>query len=323
MRVLITGRGSIAQRHVRHLRALLPVLELAVVSGNGEVDASFKPCHVFDDFAQGMDWKPQAVVIASVSSRHAEELLSCIEARLPCLAEKPLVISQDDLARVQAVCSANAPAGIVVGCNLRYLPALRMMRAALQRPEVGKVVRAQLEVGQDLGQWRPTRDLQSTYSAHAEQGGGVVFDLVHEVDMALWLLGPLQVHAAVGGHFGPLAISSEDVHVALLKTSAGAPVTVSLDYISRKVVRRYCVVTTAGIWDVDLMAKRLTFSDEKGVQVLTEKPDDFDVANSYDLQMQDWLQAISHPTLTVLSPLEDALRTTDLMLAMQEAATPS
>jgi predicted dehydrogenase len=322
VRVLLTGRGSIAQRHARHLRALIPGLELAVVSGSGEVDAVFGPCQVVTNFAQGMAWLPQAVVIANISSRHADELLACLDTGLPCLVEKPLVISRDGLERVQQMLGHKTSTKTVVGCNLRYLPALQILRAALRGGDAVKVVRAQLEVGQDLAQWRPTRDLQSSYSAHAGQGGGVVFDLVHEIDMANWLLGPLQVHAAVGGHFGPLPISSDDVHVALLKTSAGAPVTVSLDYISRKAVRRYSMVTAAGTWDFDLMAKRLTFSDKKGVQVLTDKAEDFDVANSYSLQMQDWLKAISQTGHAVLSTLEDALQSTRLMLDMKQAAKP-
>ena len=41
MRVLVTGRGSIAQRHVRHLRELIPGVEIAIISGAGEIDPVF------------------------------------------------------------------------------------------------------------------------------------------------------------------------------------------------------------------------------------------------------------------------------------------
>ena len=38
MRVLVTGRGSIAKRHVRVLRELLPNADVAVLSATGDVD---------------------------------------------------------------------------------------------------------------------------------------------------------------------------------------------------------------------------------------------------------------------------------------------
>lgn len=319
MRVLVTGRGSIAQRHVRHLRALRPGVRIGVVARGGGGAAAFEPCDSLSDFAAGLAWSPDAVIIASVSSRHAEELEACLARCLPCLAEKPLVTDRTQLARLRAA-GANSRA-VVVGCNLRYLPALRLLGEHLRRGDLGKLIRAQLEVGQHLAQWRPTRDLASSYSADAAQGGGVVFDLVHEIDMARWLLGPLAVHAAIGGRFGGLPGDTDDVHVALLRGAGGAPVTVSLDYLSRRPVRRYSVVSEGGTFNFDLMERRLVLAREDGVDLLTEAAVDFAVADTYDLQMRDWLAAIGDARHQPLSPLADAFETAALMLAMKEATT--
>lgn len=320
MRVLVTGRGSIAKRHARHLRELVPDLELAVVSSTGQVDVVFQPCQVLANFAEGLAWQPQAVVISSISSRHADELLACLHFGLACLVEKPLVVSRKQLAEVRAAAGGISESVTLVGCNLRYLPVLQMLRSLVTQPSASAVLRAHLEVGQELAQWRPSRDLQSTYSAKGSHGGGVVFDLVHEIDMALWLLGPLQVHAAVGGQWGPQRMEADDVHVALLKTSSGTPVTISLDYVSKKIVRHYNVVTATGTYLCDLVAKSLTFSDAQGTRLITGQASDFDIANSYSLQMQDWLLAIQSQSHKLLSPLSSAMCTADVMLAMKEAA---
>ncbi len=319
-RILVTGRGSIALRHVRHLREELPEIELAVLSSTGEVDAGFQPCRVFLTLAQGLHWKPDAVIVASVSSRHGAELLACLQIGLPCLAEKPLVVTRDELENLRAAFRANKrQSAILVGCNLRYLPAIRQLAAALSDARFGAVVRAHLEVGQNLAHWRPGRDLASSYSAQPAQGGGVLFDLVHEIDMAHWLLGPLQVQAAVGGRLGHLPIKSDDMHVALLKRVNGAAVVVSLDYLSQQAVRRYVFVCEGGTFTCNIIAKRLTFADASGIQLISDVNADFDVAQTYRLQMKDWLAAWNDSSHAVTSSLVDAFESTELMLAMNEA----
>jgi predicted dehydrogenase len=321
MRVLVTGRGSIAQRHVRHLRQCLPGVVVGVVSGTGQVDAALEPCDVLASFDDGLRWRPDAVIVASVSSRHAAEWVACVERGLPCLVEKPLVICRAEFAQVRSAWAARKGHVVVaVGCNLRYLPVVTMMRAMLQQGALGTIVRAHLEVGQDLAQWRPARPAADSYSADPARGGGVVLDLVHEIDMALWLLGPLSVHAAVSGKLGPQPIRSDDVHVALLRRENGAPVTVSLDYVSCQPVRRYAIVGDRGTLTCDLMARQLVLEDATGREVLASAPQDFDVAATYARQMADWLAAVNDPSRALLSPMEEALATAALMLDMKEAA---
>jgi predicted dehydrogenase len=244
----------------------------------------------------------------------------CLQFGLPCLVEKPLVVTHRELHALRVASnSASRSSAVVVGCNLRYLPALQQLAAALRGASLGAVVRAHLEVGQNLAQWRPTRDLASSYSAKSELGGGVVFDLVHEIDMARWLLGPLEVHAALGGHLGHFPITSDDIHVALLKRLNGAPVVISLDYISQQAVRCYDIVCEGGTLTCDIMARRLTLADGSGTRVMCDTPGNFDIAQTYRLQMRDWLAAWKDTSRPVASSLNEAFESAELMLAMNEA----
>lgn len=320
MRVLVTGRGSIAQRHVGLLRQRVPGLQAIVVSSTGRVDAALEPAAVVNDFASGLRRKPDAVIIASPSIRHAAELEACLQRALPCLAEKPLAVSREQLARLESATASAARAGaVVVGCNLRYLPALKCMAQEFRGGRIGALVRASFEVGQDLRQWRPQRAPDLGYSGRASEGGGVVFDLVHEIDLARWMLGPLQVHCAIGGHRSTLPIDSEDVHVALLRDQAGAPVVIGLDYLSRPAVRRHSLVGESGTLVCDVIARQLVLGTEDGVTMLGREAD-FEVASTYHSQMEDWLASIRSDTHAVESPLAEGLATASLMLAMKEAA---
>ena len=66
---------------------------------------------------------------------------------------------------------------------------------------------------------------------------------------------------------------------------------VSLDYVSQLPVRRYALVTTAGTFIVDLMKKNIMIETREGSRVINDKLEDFDVAQTYHLQMLDWLAA--------------------------------
>jgi len=319
MRVLLTGRGSIAQRHARHLRVLLPDLALAVISSTGEAVSALLPCTVFGNMQAALLWKPDAIVVASISGKHADELETCLRLGLPCLVEKPLVINSEQLARLEKASQEQSLSNaFVVGCNLRYLPALQKLKRALSGAVPCKVLRAHLEVGQALAKWRPSRDLKTTYSADVASGGGVVFDLVHEIDMARWLLGPLQVHAAIGGHFSDLPIQSDDVCTALLKTASGTPVVISLDYVSQQAVRKYTIVTDMGTFLVDIMGKSIVLHTDKNSRVVTDAAEDFDIPETYQSQMADWLLAIANPKHKVASPFADGLKTAELMLNIKQ-----
>lgn len=319
LRILVTGRGSIAKRHVQHLRTLAPDAVVAIMAPTGEVDADLLPCEIVLDLAQGLDFQPDGVVIASVSSRHADELNACLQHGLPCLVEKPIAISAEELAVLRQAASASR-VPVQVGCNLRHLPALVRLKELLTGGTLGLLARAQFEVGQDLRQWRQGRDVAASYSASAALGGGVVLDLVHEIDMARWLLGPLQVKAAVGGHLSALPGDSDDVHTALLQDARGRPVTVALDYVSPQAVRRYAFVAEQGTVVCDLMAGRFTVARHDGVQTETDAAADFDIGQTYAAQLADWLAALDDPQRVLVSPLRDAFETTELMLAMKAAA---
>lgn len=317
LRILITGAGSIAKRHANNLLACIPDAEIIVVTRDPAQRLLQWPAAIRSvvSFEQGLAAHPDAVMICGVSSSHAQELIEVVELGLPVFVEKPLLTSLADLQRIEVLLATAHPAS-VVGCNLRFLPSLRRLKQALQDGLIGAVVRAHLEVGQWLPDWRPGRALESSYSADAVSGGGVVFDLVHEIDAALWLLGDLTLVSAVGGRLSSLPIRAPDTAVALLRAASGHPVTVSLDYVSRKPVRRYVFVGEGGTLIWDMQPGRLSLITAKDEQLLADSAADFLMAMTYVDELAEWLAAIETNTQPVTCPLQAALPTARLMLAI-------
>jgi predicted dehydrogenase len=306
MRVLVVGYGSIARRHVENLRALEAVREFVILRPAGRPEDAPEDLLFVQHIQQALERKPELAIVASPSASHMESLLPLLEARIPCYVEKPPVTSAEDVTRLRQLESLPVT---LTGCNLRFLPSLRRLRDALHSGSVGTPVRASLQAGQWLPDWRPGRDYRSTYSARAQSGGGVIFDLIHEIDAARWLFGEFDQVRSMSAKSSRLAIDAEDSAGILLGRRGGPLVSIGLDYIARPPIRRYEIFGDEGTLIWDLRAQQLT----RGEEVLESDPRSFDLAASYRAAMAEFLSAIKQGRAA--SPdLADGLNSTDLAL---------
>jgi len=59
--------------------------------------------------------------------------------------------------------------------------------------------------------WRAGRDYRETSSSSEKQGGGVILDLCHEIDLAVALMELSRQFDCTSGHFSDLEIETEDL----------------------------------------------------------------------------------------------------------------
>jgi predicted dehydrogenase len=324
LRALIIGFGSIGKRHARNLRALMPDAQIRVVRASSATDPVLAELRGerAGSLAEGLRWRPDLAVVASPSALHLEALVPLLEAGVPCYLEKPIVASRDQLDALEAILArlARVPP-VQVGCNLRFLPSLRRLREIMRRGELGHPARASLEVGQWLPDWRAGQDYRVTYSASRAAGGGVVLDLIHEIDMARWLLGELECVGSAVGRLSGLEIDTEDTAAGVFVGAppGGAIVTVAMDYVARTRVRRYSVIGTraSAVWD--LAMPLLSVANASGTRELTRAATDFDLGPTYVEAMREFLTAVKSGTTPTVT-LEDGLATMRLALDMRDEA---
>lgn len=225
MRFLIVGYGSIGARHARLLEEAGH--ELHAITRNPEC-----PLPVSDNLEKALAaFSPDGVIISSPTAVHYDSLntLDKLAYSGRILVEKPLFERYRNL-KLKMACS------IHVAYNLRYHPVIRKAKTLLTDRTIYS---AQFHVGQYLPDWRPGTDYTKCYSAHRDQGGGVLRDLSHELDLALWLLGPWKRVTALGGHFSDLKINSDDVFSILMETTYCPATSVHLDYLNHTVRRGF------------------------------------------------------------------------------------
>lgn len=327
MRVLLIGSGSIGRRHLESLRILGVEVELALLRSGAREDGWSREqgATVFGDFPAALAWRPKLAIIANPSMLHFEALRALLPAGVPCYVEKPVIADSRQVEALWALLrSVPNPPPTQAGCNLRFLPSLIRLAELLEGGAVGRVVRASLQVGQWLPDWRPAQDYRASYSADPARGGGVVLDLVHELDAARWLFGEFSTVRAVGGHFSRLEIASEDSAAILLGRPGGPAVAIGLDYVSRRPMRRYEIVGDEASLCWDLPAHRLDLIGQIGVEAIDCGPAAFDVAATYRAAMTELLTAVQGGP-PCRQDLAEGLRSATLALrvkdAMREPAT--
>jgi predicted dehydrogenase len=176
------------------------------------------------------------------------------------LCEKPLA---SDLAQGERIASGAARAGLPVwvGCCLRFDPGLIRVRQLL--PALGPLHAVRIEAGSYLPEWRAERDWRASYAAKP-RGGGVILDLVHEIDYALWLFGPPLSIVGRAENLGRLGIESEEIAESIWSYAGGPSLSIALDYLSRPPRRRLRASGAEGELIYDLFARTLTHSPATG-----------------------------------------------------------
>jgi predicted dehydrogenase len=252
---LICGLGSIGQRHVRVIQAVTQgKAEIAayrsrkldiVISDRLEATFGSKPedhygLKTFNSMDAALAWKPDAVFVTNPISMHVATATVAATAGAHVFIEKPLDCSDAGVARLMQLVQEKK-LSCMVGYQQRYHPGYIRIKQLLDRCALGQLTSADLHFGEWLPGMHPYEDYRESHAARAEQGGGVIFCLSHEIDMAYWLFGmPRTVHA-LGGHLSDLELDVEDTADISLTCRQGGrqfPVHIHLDFL-QKPPRRY------------------------------------------------------------------------------------
>ena len=282
--VFVVGCGSIARRHIANLKRLGVRRVAAYDPDAAHLEQVRKElgCEPARSLPAGLALSPDAVLVCTPPSAHAEAALAAIERGIPCFVEKPLadtVKAAEDIRR-----AANHRGVLVaVGYQLRRHPAIAWIRKGLDERRWGPVQYIRASVGQYLPDWRPWQDYRKSYTARKALGGGILLDASHEIDLALHLAGPAKSVFCVADRLSALKIDVEDTAEITIRFTSGAMGSVHLDMIRRAYDRSCQILCRDGVveWsyqdgtvrEYDARAskwKTLAISKDGNVQYLDE-----------------------------------------------------
>lgn len=323
-RVLVVGTGSIGRRHIANLLALgarvWAYSHRAACAQPALPATAALPAGV----TLVADWEAllpevDAVVVANRTDQHVPVALEAARAGRALFIEKPL---SADLRGVQALQDAVSESALVVeaGFMLRRHPNLLWLREALGQGIVGEVFCARAAVGQWLPDWRPGTDHRQGYGAFRARGGGVIFDLVHELDLVLWLLGPAADVVAMTRTVAALEIETEAVAQIGLRLEGGALAQVHLDYVRPGYGRHFEVVGRTGVLAWDYVAGTVSLERPGAPAAVVHRvPEGFQRNDMFREHMRLFLDRVLGLPGAPVSPLSDSVAVLRTALAAHQS----
>jgi predicted dehydrogenase len=247
-KVLVRGSGSMGSRYLRLLRNELrvPVIVYPKTAGRASELVS-QGWRVIRSLEELEGEEPTHSIIATNTGQHVEDLRSLSEYG-KILVEKPLATSLDDLKNFDKNLDFRMESISVAFC-LRFSLAAEFFRERIAT--LGQIQQVRIECSSFLPTWRPGTAFRESYSAK-EKEGGVLRDLAHEIDYAIWLFGyPKEVFGTLSNS-GYLGIESEEAADLLWVTPGGTTVSLRLDYLGKHPVRFLKASGERGdmIWDL-------------------------------------------------------------------------
>lgn len=207
MKLVIVGLGSIGKRHKSNLEAL-----------GHQIIPSYE--------------EADGVLVCNPTSLHLATALKFTSLGLPVFIEKPLSHNLNGVDKLKGK--------ILVGYCLRFDRSLREFKKQADQTKIQSV---KIVCCSFLPDWHPQTDYRQSYSAKKELGGGVLLDLSHEIDYALWFFGPIKKVSTKLQMAPELEIETEATADLSLEFISGVKAEIHLSYTSRQPAR-FCEIKT-------------------------------------------------------------------------------
>ncbi len=222
----IVGCGMIARFHAQAL-AEVPGTRVAALVSRGRANAQALAdklglqCDIATDLAPVLA-RPDVdiVIVTTPSGAHLEPAVAAAQAGKHVVVEKPLEITLERCDRIIGACDRHG----VQLCTIfpsRFGDANRALKAAVEAGRFGRLTLGETtckwwrpQSYYDEGGWKGTKALDG--------GGALMNQAIHNVDLLLWLMGPVTHITGFTATLAHERIEVEDTAVACLRFASGA-----------------------------------------------------------------------------------------------------
>jgi len=222
IRIALVGCGRISRNHLDAIEKI-DGLELAAVCDiipERAREAGERYCAPwFESYDEMLATVPcNAVAVCTPSGLHPKQGILAARAGKHVICEKPMAISLADADELVRECDSAGVQLFVVKQN-RLNPAIQLLKRAIDRGRFGRIYLANTTVRwtrpqeyYDQAPWRGTWEFD---------GGAIMNQASHYVDLIQWLVGPVE---SIMAKTATLArrIETEDTGVAVLRFRSGA-----------------------------------------------------------------------------------------------------
>ena len=253
-KILICGLGSIGSYYVRLILNKWPNSRISILRSGFGIPKKEELLveNVFTENNKAIIWKPDFCIIASPASIHLSQALYFSRKGIPLLIEKPIGIPFQEKKLWKELILISKKVPIFVGYVLRHHSCAKFLKTYLSSNLVGEVLEANFYSGSWLPSWRPDNDYKKSVSSRKDLGGGVLLELSHEIDLALFFFNEIKIDYSYINKTNALDIEVEDQAFIVGFNDKNTLVNIRLNFCS-KIDKRYIFIrgTKGEInWDI-------------------------------------------------------------------------
>lgn len=321
MKVLFIGLGSIGRRHLNVLREIKSDVEVFSYKSRNNQKAGErqeKGIRHFFSLDRAIKQKPDFAIISNPTSMHVKTAYDLAASGIPFLIEKPVSNSMKGLYDLEKIVTRKG-IPVMVGFQLRFHPGYQKLKQWIENGEIGRPLSFCGYVGQYLPDWRPGIDYRLNYSSKSDQGGGVILDLCHEIDISVSLMGPVEHLNCFCGKYSDLEIDTEDIAEITMSHLQTGISNIHLNYLEPVYQWTTKLLGTRGVvtWDYGKGIAELLQLD--GTTQRWENPLGYTRNSLYKDQLIHWFQVLDGKSKPVVD-LNTGIMITKLCLAAKQSS---
>lgn len=322
-RFFVVGCGSIGKRHIGNLKSMNAGEIFIYDVDEHRRTATAKEYDVIsvDTMDEGWAFSPNAVLIALPTNLHISCALEAAKRGCHIFIEKPLSHELgSELDELLDIAKAKKLVTLV-GCNMRFHPAVSKIKELVNAGVVGKITGARVEFGQYLPDWHPWEDYRRGYSANKSLGGGIILDAIHEIDYIRWMLGEVTTVACFANKLSDLEIDTEDTSAIMLRFVSGAVAEVHLDYVQRTPSRTCKIIGDGGVIVGDCIRGSVEWYSDKTCKWQSFKvPNEWQLNQMYVDEMMHFLNCLNGDQHSIQDVIESEMVLKIALSAKKSAA---
>jgi len=319
MKALVVGYGSIGKRHIENLSFLKNMEIIVCTKRKNDTFLKQKKCTIYTSIEDCIKEDPTFAIITNETSFHIKNALRLAKAGIHLLIEKPLSNSLTGTNELLNVTNKNKLV-VLIGCNFRFHPCLKLMKEIILQGDLGKVLSARVENGSFLPDWHSNKNYQTEYSARNDLGGGVVLTSIHEIDYLYWFFGNIHEVFSITGTFSDLNISADDLSSMVLRFKNNIIAEAHLDYFQQPSSRNCKIIGTEGTITCDLESNTVKFYDVKNKKWITKlNLSKYDLNKTYIEELTHFIDCIGGKDKPI-NPLKDGIYTLKVALDAKKSS---
>jgi len=268
MNVLVLGSGSIAQKHIKNLVYLR--YKVYVYSNNINHRINNKKIKRILNFKNPP--KFDFAIIANSTFKHYDSVKFLIKKKIHFYCEKPIYHKKFNYLKIRKQLKKNK---IIFHSGYQLLKDSKVeyIKKKLKNLKVKSFIAS---VGHDFTKWRKNKIRKNSYYINTSKGGGVIFELVHEINLISNLFGKIlniKTFKTSSSNF-----KCEDIATSIISTEKKIIGTLYQDMYSRFFFRNLKIITDKKNYIIDFEKnivlenkKIIKFKDSNSQMILLKK----------------------------------------------------